>query len=318
MAFMRGSAVASAALLVAVLVGSPADGTADAGEPACLDECLLESEEDSFADDMSTSLLQVTLKHGREPMVAAATALSGVQAAPAAAEQQPVVVTSSSSSIGSTAASLASALGQVQKAPALNCTEKPMFCNPMINCHADPLNAASTEVLEKRLASEDGHINYRGWCMVYPQYATSLQRCVIERDPAAYARDTIKEQEGLNLLYADAVYCYASGHCKRSAPKLNTTPSEMEGLCNASYGHERWANIGYSELRGVFNMAYDMTKKYFENKTSWEDIRQVATKQADAAAMAACAMGNFHCDAIYCHTHFCGNDKYDRFTEFAP
>jgi len=313
MVFMRHSAVASVTLLVAVLGGIPADGMGDAGEPACLEEGLVEAEEDAFADDMSTSLLQKTLKHSREPMVSAATALSGMQVASTVSDQ-PVATSSSDS----TAASNATALGQVHQAPAVNCTEKPQFCNPMINCGAEPLTAASKVVLEKRLASEDGHINYRGWCMVYPQYATSLQRCVIERNPAAYARDTIKEQEGLNLLYADAVYCYASGHCKRAAPNLTTTPSEMEGLCDAAYGHERWANIGYSELRGVFNMAYDMTKKYFENKTSWEDIRHVATKQADAAAMAACAMGNFHCDAIYCHTHFCGNDKYEKFTEFAP
>merc|ERR1740116_377128 len=100
-------------------------------------------------------------------------------------------------------------------------------------------------------------------------------------------------------------------------PALNTTPPEMEHLCDERFGHDRWANVGYSDLTSVFNVAYDMTKTYFENKTSWEDIKKVAKYQGETAAMAACAMGNFHCDAIYCHTHFCGNDEWARFAEFA-
>lgn len=191
----------------------------------------------------------------------------------------------------------------------MNCSAFPTFCHPQVNCAAEPITAANRATWDSQLATEDGHANLRSWCMVYPKYVTPLQKCVIEGDPSGYSQATFATQQAANLAMADAVYCFVAGHCNNTAVTANTTMLEAEGICDAKYGHDRWTSVGFQEFLGVLNRAQrtmaEQTRNLMDHRSSWADLVHLARHEADISAMTACAMGNYHCDVMYCKETYC-------------
>jgi len=254
----------------------------DAGE--CLEEQMEEVEE-QLIESMSKSLLQVKLQHSRAPR--------SVEAADSAdAHGIPV-----------------------------NCSRHPMFCHPEVNCADAPITTDERAAWDMKLATEDGHANLRSWCMVYPKYTTPLQKCVLERDPKGYSQEAFAAQKKANLVMADAVYCFVAGHCNNTAVTASTTMLEAEAICDAKYGHDRWTNVGFREFVGVLNRAQRtmaaQTQNLLEHRSSWADLVHLARHESDISAMTACAMGNYHCDVVYCQDHYCHDESYARFAKLS-
>lgn len=258
--------------------------------PTCREE-EVEAAEDDMAESMVTSLLQVDLKPFR------------AVSAPRRTEVQEVM-----------------AERETQQ-PAVNCSEYPMFCNPKVDCAANPITLANRADWDKRLATADGHTNLRAWCMAYPLYGTSLQKCVLDGDSIGYAQETFAAQTQFNLVRADAVYCFVAGHCNNTEVNVNTTTKEAEEICDQKYGHEQWTKVGWQDFMNVLARAQQLVKEgteaLHEQKTSWADLVKLAKHESDISAMTACAMGNYHCDVFYCKQNYCHNPEFASFARLS-
>jgi len=193
----------------------------------------------------------------------------------------------------------------------VDCQAHPMFCNAKLNCAGEPVTDSEKADLATRLASRDGHVNLRSWCAGYPLYALSVQKCIVEEDLDGYAQSMYESQKKLNLLDADAVYCFAVGHCNNTAVTSKTTLLEAEASCNEQFGHERWTGVGWNQMDKVMKVAFAFESGELKvNVSSWADKLAVIKNLTAVSAMTACAMGNFHCDIAYCKRNFCNDAQY--------
>mmetsp|Transcript_2181 Transcript_2181/g.4631 ORF Transcript_2181/g.4631 Transcript_2181/m.4631 type:complete len:369 (-) Transcript_2181:53-1159(-) len=201
------------------------------------------------------------------------------------------------------------------EAPAVDCEKYPVFCDPKVNCAANPVSKDERSKWGKKLATDDGHANPRSWCMVYPLYAVSLSKCIVEDDKTTYAQMMYEDQSKAGLSDADAVYCFVSGHCNNTKVNINTTMAESEQICEELY-EEHWKSVGWEDFMGVVARARDTMakdKKALEAGTlNWSDMMALAKREATISAMTACAMGNFQCDVFYCKANYCENDSYKK------
>lgn len=200
----------------------------------------------------------------------------------------------------------------------VDCAQYPMFCNAKVNCAARPLSEMDVDRMSTRLATADGRANPRSWCLAYPMYATSVQKCIVEGDAVGYAHEMFESQSKLQLLEADAVYCFVAGHCNTTTITPKTTPAEAEAICDRIYGHDQWTNIGWKDFLGVLTRAVQLGTTHSIpaewNVTSWDQIVALARHESRISAMTACAMGNYHCDVSYCKVNYCDNPVYrDKF-----
>lgn len=197
---------------------------------------------------------------------------------------------------------------------AVDCAQYPMFCDPKVNCGAEPLTDAEVERMSTQLATPDGRANPRSWCLAYPMYSTSVQKCIIEGDAVGYAKEMFLSQAKLDLLEADAVYCFVAGHCNSTAITPRTTMAEAEQVCDKVYGHDQWTNVGWREFLGVLTRAIQLgTTRTIPpewNVTSWEQIVALARHESRISALVGCAMGNYHCDVAYCKLNYCTSPEY--------
>lgn len=203
----------------------------------------------------------------------------------------------------------------------VNCTAYPMFCSPKVNCSTQPLTDADRTAMDTRLSTPDGHANLRSWCLAYPAYARSLQTCVLDNNKSGYAQDTYDAQVQAGLDTADAVYCMVAGHCNNTEVTLDTTLEEAEGICDRQYGHDRWTKIGWKDFTEVLakaqTMVAEQAQALSEGRIQWADLVKLARHESEISAMTACAMGNYHCDVVYCKRNYCGKQLYQRFANLS-
>jgi len=294
------------------------------GGQAC-GEDQVEAAEDQLAETMSMELLQrdLNLRNTKVSQELQPEELQQQQQHQQVASQGPVATEIQETGEVVSQGSLDVA-GQAEQAewdgedeevqePAVNCTEHPVFCDPKMNCAGNPITAAERKAWGKKLATKDGHANFRSWCMVYPMYSSSLGKCIVDNDKTEYARIMYEDQEKANLNAADAVYCFVAGHCNSTDVSLSTTEQEAEKICDANYGH-RWKNVGWNDFMGVVARAQKTLREGQEalrdgNKT-WSELLTVARKEAEISAMTSCAMGIYQCDVFYCKNNYCNNDLY--------
>uniref|UniRef100_A0A7S2J980 Uncharacterized protein n=1 Tax=Alexandrium andersonii TaxID=327968 RepID=A0A7S2J980_9DINO len=188
-----------------------------------------------------------------------------------------------------------------------NCSHHPWMCKEPFNCQILP-DKAEFKRTQKTMATPDGHANVKTWCGV-PQYQPNLARhCIQEKDLKLSAERvhtaTIKKRFGPFTLEADASYCFLEGHCTNTAVTYNTTMDEAERMCDFRYGHEGWAvNFGYD----------DIVKVGMVLPVSMTPMNGFFTAKATAPFVkAACAMGNYHCDVIYCKDSYCKDPHYQK------
>lgn len=208
-----------------------------------------------------------------------------------------------------------SAQAQAPSSGPVDCEKYPMFCDPKVNCSQNPLTEDDRKAIGKQLATADGHVNYRTWCLAYPMYATSVQNCIVEGDVKGYAQSMFEAQKKLKLLDADAIYCFSAGHCNKTEVTDSTSlASTTEAECDSRYGHKQWTSVGWTDFTAVLARALDVGKTHQIPKewkvTGWSSLVKLARHEADISAMTACAMGNYLCDLSYCHANYCQNPQY--------
>lgn len=145
-----------------------------------------------------------------------------------------------------------------------------------------------------RFSTEDLEKEYSSW-----PYLTALckmdffngqdqclwQECVHKKNPAAGAKQYLKNIAADNSWGAQAAYCWSSGMCTDGKLAINSTLAEAETVCTEKYG-ERWKHVLVKDIIAPDRSSRDRTRR-------------------DNAGLASCAMGSYHCDTAYCQMRFC-------------
>eukprot|EP00408_Alexandrium_pacificum_P042150 CAMPEP_0171239720 /NCGR_PEP_ID=MMETSP0790-20130122/44118_1 /TAXON_ID=2925 /ORGANISM="Alexandrium catenella, Strain OF101" /LENGTH=259 /DNA_ID=CAMNT_0011706093 /DNA_START=37 /DNA_END=816 /DNA_ORIENTATION=+ len=179
--------------------------------------------------------------------------------------------------------------------PKFNCTRFPEACKPPFNCHLGP-----KEIGEGKLtvSTPEGHADYQTWCDM-PFYVEAAMACS-KGDLRGYGRLMHESQNNMSRVIQgiDAHYCFAFGHCDNEDIGPTATLSTMEAKCDERFGHETWTkqtHVAFS-IRDV--------------KITLGNGVYMTGNTIQSFAMAACGMGNFHCDAVYCKQEYCGQKKW--------
>mmetsp|Transcript_47243 Transcript_47243/g.119014 ORF Transcript_47243/g.119014 Transcript_47243/m.119014 type:complete len:127 (-) Transcript_47243:36-416(-) len=103
--------------------------------------------------------------------------------------------------------------------------------------------------------------------------------------------------EGIDQL--DGSYCFIEGHCTNMNVTYDTTVEEAEAACDAKYGHENWTSVTFTSILSDPTGLGAAVISGFRTR-----------EQSKPFGMLACAMGNFHCDVMYCRDTFCKKREY--------
>jgi len=173
----------------------------------------------------------------------------------------------------------------------VDCTKFPHACKAPFNCHL-PRETRDT------VATRDGHVDWRTWCSS-PNYVEAVSHCR-EGDLRAYGRIIHAAQNNISkyIEFLDSHYCFAHGHCDNFNITPNTTLAEAETMCDERFGHERWTRMG--------NMQSNESDLLLTPKLHLSERAEMQF------VLTACAMGNYHCDAIYCQQEFCDKPRWRR------
>jgi len=160
----------------------------------------------------------------------------------------------------------------------VHCKDVPQACMPPFNCNMHTALTMYSQITK----STDGHPNYNSWChTTYLDYALHCQGRNFSEATSALSRS---RQRNPALLEMDGQYCFASGHCDNTQVTEETTVEQVETMCDQMFGREVWASKGLLDL--------------FKAKAGKK-------RKDNEYAQLACAMGNLHCDVLYCQEKFC-------------
>merc|ERR1719464_1789756 len=183
-----------------------------------------------------------------------------------------------------------------------DCEKYPDFCKPPFNCqYVEMGNNIMFDVVAK-----NNHLNFQTFCYA-PQYYDYMTTCIQKKDLVAAAqiqfdRSTREENKGVDEL--DGSYCFIEGHCSNEAVTENTTVEEAEEMCDARYGHADWAKFSMTKSpRAAMSLALGPLTHSRKNGFKDRKITRMFLKLA-------CAMGNYHCDVMYCKETYCKKEYY--------
>jgi len=194
---------------------------------------------------------------------------------------------------------------------AFNCSQVPAFCRKPFNCGGEPVK---TGAQGHAVATEDGHPNFQAWCNVYPVFAKPMASCAAgklkEYGHLMYAEQKAASTGPLkvNISNIDAQYCFMAGHCSNTKVKDGMNVSDMERMCDAKFGRDEWttnfhmiSGLAKATMGGVF------AGKIHTN--FWHPMLvTIDAGFSTAFAKLACAMGNYHCDVMYCKETYCKDE----------
>jgi len=190
--------------------------------------------------------------------------------------------------------------------PSFDCSAYPFMCQAPFNCHkVTPFDTARNFF---SMATPDGHANLQGWCSDTRYVDSIAAKCLRDKDLKASARLVFQETHtgkfGANTAEMDGSYCFIEGHCSNTAVTENTTLEEAEAMCDHRFGHEGWTKFGVKDIvtpamfaRGIANL-----------RDEHRGFNNAATPKMFLKA--ACAMGNYHCDVVYCKETYCREPYY--------
>eukprot|EP00415_Alexandrium_ostenfeldii_P003919 UN3919 len=161
------------------------------------------------------------------------------------------------------------------------------------------------EVTEKMVNDKgwawDGTPNVQSWCSS-PQYYEFITRCsagkLVEAGQLQYELTKDGMFGGLTR-ESDGSYCFIEGHCVNDAVNESTTVEDTVHLCDERFGRKAWAQFGRMSAP-----PQDVPGWASEEAV---DPRNGFTGQSQTRPflLAACAMGNFHCDVMMCKETYC-------------
>mmetsp|Transcript_77240 Transcript_77240/g.174729 ORF Transcript_77240/g.174729 Transcript_77240/m.174729 type:complete len:292 (+) Transcript_77240:57-932(+) len=263
---------------------------------ACPALCVLLSTGGAAAVDDATGLIQAAARSGVET-----EALLGESRFGAVMRQLPQLPQLPGFSWDKP---LLQQLGDIPLPSTFDCKAYPGMCEAPFNCHKPELRDLR---IATRTATKSGHANLRSWCLS-PQYYTSLiSQCLIKKDLKASGQavydETVKGKFGPNTFNMDASYCFIEGHCTNTAVTYNTTMEEAEQMCDDRYGHSGWA-VNFGMVQDSIKMAQLMGQGAADPNFGFK--HKGITKYF---LKAACAMGNYHCDVVYCRDTYCKDEN---------
>lgn len=176
--------------------------------------------------------------------------------------------------------------------------EAPFECSKVANTSEFPLWI--TGQATKGLAANGP--NFQSWCFI-PQYQNYIHECLVKKDIAKAAvvqfQMTKAGTFGPNAYEMDGSYCFIEGHCSNNRVTHSTTLEEASQMCDERYGRSRWAKFGSTSSQDV------LAKPPPKNASNGLDGQENTAPYL----IAACAMGTYHCDVMYCKETHC-KDEY--------
>jgi len=196
-----------------------------------------------------------------------------------------------------------------------NCSSHPALCVEPFNCQTydGPQGLDIGAAIAK-----NGRANLQSWCQE-PQYHEFLSQCIVEKDLVKAGQiqynNTKAGKHGPNTFQMDGSYCFIEGHCLNRAVHANTTLPEAEAQCNARFGHTAWTTFGDPQSPDTMTHANFMSTRHkLDLSKGFQD--QESTR---GFLLLACAMGNYHCDVMYCKETYCKDQemiqKYSHFLD---
>mmetsp|Transcript_22472 Transcript_22472/g.52482 ORF Transcript_22472/g.52482 Transcript_22472/m.52482 type:complete len:242 (+) Transcript_22472:58-783(+) len=180
-----------------------------------------------------------------------------------------------------------------------DCVAHPSLCEAPFNCQDLTIEEQNSWSVQGLAANGT---NFRSWCAL-PQYEDYSSRCARgDIDGAARAQflATTSGKFGPFTMEMDGSYCFIDGHCANTAVTNETTIKEAEALCDKRFGRAAWATFSFSSMGGrQLRLVPRDLSKGFQNPS-----------QTRPFVLAACAMGNFHCDVRMCQVGYCREEYY--------
>lgn len=202
---------------------------------------------------------------------------------------------------------------EARRSGAVDCTATPALCSGLLRCDKEPFTNADELRMLARIADSGGHANLRSWCAsASVGFATNIvQHCLVNHDLKTSAQLTYKHQVASGAGDYDGSYCFMEGHCDNTEVTYDTTLEEAEAMCDRRYpGWNTFGLVDVLEPRLLTNLFSDFLPKAEPG---------LSPRSSRFFAKTACAMGNYHCDVIYCRDTYCKMDYYkNRFAHLAP
>mmetsp|Transcript_122805 Transcript_122805/g.358421 ORF Transcript_122805/g.358421 Transcript_122805/m.358421 type:complete len:253 (-) Transcript_122805:12-770(-) len=171
------------------------------------------------------------------------------------------------------------------------CSIYPVACREPFSCGQPKEEKAERKRMYSQIALQDGHANLQAWCssVFRTDYVEYVDQCL--RGNMQASADIVYDMQRKlspdgSLLKADAEYCVAAGHCENTDVSENTTLTDAELMCDRKYTRSAWTTLGIQDLVSA--------------------PRTMTPETAPVWGQLACAMGNFHCDVMYCRLKHCG------------
>jgi len=205
----------------------------------------------------------------------------------------------------------ASKLGMLRKAiresETFSCAASPELCEAPFDCHEFRQSEALT--WEMSGLAHGGRPNHQAFCLM-PVFAPFASKCAKgDLDAAADVQYvmTMAGRYGPSALELDASACFIDGHCADQSITNITTAEEAMALCDRRFGREAWATTG-SRLTEPQVGAGEASVKDLDPLAA--PIGFSSPEQTRPMLLASCAMGNYHCDAVYCKKFYCQDPRY--------
>jgi len=187
--------------------------------------------------------------------------------------------------------------GHIEEPLEGDCEKYPTLCAEPFNCFSEPIGAKDILKMSLgRVATDDGHANLKAWCTGLEWDSSIAKYCIQTPDLVKNAHLVFDKQVKAGVGELDGSYCFLEGHCVNEAVTPDTTLAEAEALCDEKYGHEEWTSLS------MLKMPIDLSSSKADGfkSRSWTSY----------FGKLACAMGNYHCDVIYCRETYCKMDHY--------
>lgn len=191
------------------------------------------------------------------------------------------------------------------------CSYSPTVCKQPFNCMM-PANYSEQQRLGKTvMISADGRTNPRAWCGRPRFWKSILEECIVQKDLLKSAKtrfnQSMNDMGGAWFSRREAAYCFAEGHCTNEAVALDISNQEVRKQCDKRFGHEAWT-VGMSG-----KAIHELDNEPLSEET------ELDKHKAEMMTKAACALGHYHCDVIYCRETYCKKKEYkEKFGHLQP
>jgi len=188
----------------------------------------------------------------------------------------------------------------LQPSGKFDCAAHPSLCKAPFNCQ--DLTPADEQAWDLHGWAANG-TNWRIWCLMphYDKYSSLCASGDIHGAARAQYLATTAGKFGKYTMEMDGSYCFIGGLCANTAVTNDTTLQEAEEMCDQRFGHEAWTTMN--------------VQSSLSNHTAQNDLKDLrhgfhSPLQTRPFLLAACAMGNYHCDVRMCQVGYCQDEYY--------